>query len=300
MVVNFDGEFQSSGVHHSAAAGGGGIDLDRAFTDDEFLVEIIFSDTLLEITAHISESGFHFGIFPVACGGVHHFGKVESDHGHTGFQSHVDIGNGLQVVAVSPPAQLIVAFENAENRIIHDGAESTVGHRKFTHRLLSNHRRNLELHSGSNVSGSGKTETVAAAHGGFHIAQTFGSAPGEMLTQSGGIGAVQFTHESHAAVGESHGFTGETGGNGFGGVSHHQQETFFAVTAHHHSGFAQLVNGSGIDFDIAGFQAHGTFDAFKILADNSKNGLCNFLHFLVPYYVSVEIQTHFYNTIDII
>ena len=49
MVVDFDGEFQSGGVHHSAAAGGGGVDLDRAFADDEFLVKVIFGDALLEI-----------------------------------------------------------------------------------------------------------------------------------------------------------------------------------------------------------------------------------------------------------
>ena len=48
-----------------------------------------------------------------------------------------------------------------------------------------------------------------------------------------------------------------------------------------------------------GFQTHRLRDAFKILAGNSKNGLCNFLYFLL-YYVSVEIQTHFYNTIDVV
>ena len=242
VVVDLDRKFQSGSVHDSAAAGGGGVDLDGAFADNELFVKVFIGDPFSEVAAHFCKSGIHFALFPVAGGGVHHFREVKSDHGHTGFQSHVDIGNGFQMVAVGTPSQLVVAFEDTEDGIIHHRAEGTVGHGKFPHGLLGDHRGNLELHSSSNMSGGGETETVAASHGGLHIAQTLGSAPGKMLTQSSGIGAVEFAHQSGAAVGDGKFFTGKTGGKSLFGVSNDQQEALFAVASHHNGGIADLVN----------------------------------------------------------
>ena len=187
------------------------------------------------------------------------------------------------MVAVGAESFAVVAFEDHEHRVIHHILEGAAGHREFAHRLLGQHRGNLEFARGPDVPAGGESEPVAAADGGAAVAQTYRCGPGEVAAQCGRIGAGEVADQGGSAVGELEHLAFEPFRNRLRAVGDHQQEPPGFVPPDHDQALAELMDGLRIDGDLVVVQEQEFFHFCLALFQELQSAFSDVFHEIHPY-----------------